>query len=383
MKPKYPIGKNENTKKKSKDREGHKIGKNNSKSRDKKYKIKEILSLLEIEDNEDENKNRKNESKLLKKLERNGKNNTNEKRISQTKDEINETECTQICNGVKTNFTENTQNNPVNQTTEIETNIDNELKNYEKKVLEFLKEEKTDIINVEDTKEVIIKDKKKHKKVTSVEVEENINTEIFPNTPENTELLEVKDKIFKTNKNNIVETSVYYEGKLFKKDRHQSNSYPNIVKYRCKNYRKKERNNNTTFCPALLKKKIDKNKYYYILEKNHSKECLETEITKLKISTNLIGHYNEYIDKCISYLNSTEYYNRKEFTTKLQELYNESNYDFKLKENTIKNIIGRWKLTSLRFTKYSAIENKYNKKGELILFNYTNTIIYTSSKKSP
>ena len=54
-----------------------------------------------------------------------------------------------------------------------------------------------------------------------------------------------------------------------------------------------------------------------------------------------------------------------------------------IKENTIKNIIGRWKASSLRFTKYSAIENKYNKKGELILFDYTNTIIYTSSKKYP
>ena len=85
----------------------------------------------------------------------------------------------------------------------------------------------------------------------------------------------------------------------------------------------------------------------------------------------------------MSYLNSTDYYKHKEFTTKLQEIYNENNYDFKLKENTVKNIIGRWKLTSLRFTKYNAIENKYNKKGDLILYDYSNTIIYTSSKKKP
>ena len=85
----------------------------------------------------------------------------------------------------------------------------------------------------------------------------------------------------------------------------------------------------------------------------------------------------------MNFLNSTEYYNRKDFTTKLQEIYNENRYNFRLKENTIKNIIGRWKLTSLRFTKYSAIENKYNKKGELILYDYLNTIIYTSSKKKP
>ena len=171
------------------------------------------------------------------------------------------------------------------------------MKNYENEVLEFLKEEKTNIINIEDKKEVIIAEKPRKKKVTSIEVEENINTEAFPNMPDNKELLEVKDKIFKINKNNTIEDSIYYEGKLFKKDRHQLNSYPKIVKYRCKNYRKKERNINNTFCPALLKRKLDKKNYYYILEKNHSTDCLETEITTFKIKTNLIGHYNEYIDK--------------------------------------------------------------------------------------
>ena len=82
-------------------------------------------------------------------------------------------------------------------------------------------------------------------------MEENLNTEIFPNMPDNTELLEVKDKIFKISPNNKIEDSIYYEGKLFKKDRHQLNSYPKIVKYRCKNYRKNERTINNTFCPAL------------------------------------------------------------------------------------------------------------------------------------
>ena len=65
---------------------------------------------------------------------------------------------------------------------------------------------------------------------------------------EKNELFEVKDKIFKKNKHNILENSIYYEGKLFTKDRHQLNSYPNIVKYRYKNYRKKEKS--TTFCSA-------------------------------------------------------------------------------------------------------------------------------------
>ena len=68
---------------------------------------------------------------------------------------------------------------------------------------------------------------------------------------------------------------------------------------------------------------------------------------------------------------------------KLQEIYNNNKYNFKLKENTLKNIIGKWKSNSLRFKKYNALENRNNKKGELILWEYENTVIYTSNKKKP
>ena len=53
-----------------------------------------------------------------------------------------------------------------------------------------------------------------------------------------------------------------------------------------------------------------------------------------------------------------------------------------LKENTIKNIIGRWKQNSLKFTKYNALEHRYNKNNDLILWDYVNTVIYTSNKKN-
>ncbi len=56
-------------------------------------------------------------------------------------------------------------------------------------------------------------------------------------------------------------------------------------------------------------------------------------------------------------------------------------YNFQLKENTIKNIIGRWKSNSLRFTKYNALENRYYKNNELILWQYNKSTIYTSNKK--
>ena len=38
---------------------------------------------------------------------------------------------------------------------------------------------------------------------------------------------------------------------------------------------------------------------------------------------------------------------------------------------------------SLRFTKYNAIENGYNKNNELILWEYNNNAIFISNKKTP
>ena len=98
---------------------------------------------------------------------------------------------------------------------------------------------------------------------------------------------------------------------------------------------------------------------------------------------NIIGNYNDFLIKCNNILDTTEEYNKKELTLKLQDIYNNNNYNFKLKETTIKNIIGRWKQNSLRFTKYNAIENKKNKNGDLILWDYQNTFIYLSNKKNP
>ena len=237
---------------------------------------------------------KKNENSLLKKIEDSVIDNTKERRICSNKVENNGDKYSQICNDEPTKSNKNTKFNDDNQSTTIEKITENDLKNYVNEVIKHLEEEKSNILKQEDKKEVIIKDNKsKKKKVTTIEVEENINTEAFPNMTEKNELFEVKDKIFKKNKHNILENSIYYEGKLFKKDRHQLKSYPNIVKYRCKNYRKKEKSRNTTFCSALIKRKIDKNKYYFILEQNHSKECLETKIINFKINTNLIGYYNE------------------------------------------------------------------------------------------
>ena len=88
---------------------------------------------------------------------------------------------------------------------------------------------------------------------------------------------------------------------------------------------------------------------------------MELITIKIKIETNLIGTYNYYINKCFKHFDSTEEYNKKEYKTSLQNIYIKNKYSFKLKENTIKNIIGRWKANSLRFTKYNAIEKNITK----------------------
>ena len=79
-------------------------------------------------------------------------------------------------------------------------------------------------------------------------------------------------------------------------------------------------------------------------------------------------------------MDSTEDYNKKEFKVALENIYNDNKYIFKIKENTIKNIIDRWKLNSLRFSKYYTLENRTNKNNELRLWEYNNSSIYISLK---
>lgn len=118
-------------------------------------------------------------------------------------------------------------------------------------------------------------------------------------------------------------------------DNHKNKNYPKIINYRCINYRKNERNRTSQFCNALVKRKIEKDIIFYVLEKQHSHECIEFTNIKVKNQTNLIGNYNDYINKCYKYLDSSEEYNKKEFTIKLPNIYNENKYNFLLKENTI------------------------------------------------
>ena len=192
--------------------------------------------------------------------------------------------------------------------------------------------------------------KKVHEKnYLTIDVEEDIETNNSNIIDSNTGLTDVKYRKF--NNHAIIEKRVLYDGYEFYEDPHKPSNYPKIINYRCSNYRKNERILNYQFCNALLKRKEENKIIYFILEKNHSDECKKLHNINKKIETNLIGNYNDYINKCFKYLDSTENYNKKEFTLNLQNIYNENKYDFRLKENTIKNIISRWKTNSLRFKK--------------------------------
>ena len=216
----------------------------------------------------------------------------------------------------------------------------NMVDDYIKEINEYLNEEKPNFIKEDEIIEVDIKNKKS-KKVNTIEVEENQNQYIEQFLPNKNNIIEVKDKIFKLDED--IPKEINYDGKLFVKDRHQGKLNNKVINYRCKHNRKDERIRTTAFCKALIKRKIEKKSIYYILENSHSKECNDLYLVNIKNETNLIGNYNDFINKCFAFLDSTETYNKKEFSNKLLEIYNENKYNFKLKENTIKNIIGRWK----------------------------------------
>ena len=277
-----------NNKNKSKSKEKNKRKKNIA-NNSKKEKQEYILSLVNIKEIDQPVNLEKNE-----KLQSKEKNLTKEEiKMKESKEEEKE------------------NNNEENK---------NDIDNYINEINSYLVEEKENFIKEEDIIGVDIQ-KKKNKKVNTIEVDENQENYIQQFLPKNNNVVEVKDKIFKINEE--IPKEIYYEGKLFLKDRHQGKLNTNEINYRCKNNRKDERIRNTAFCNALIKRKKNKKTVYYILETQHSKECNELFIINKKIETNLIGNYNDFINKCFAFLDSTEIYNKNEFSVKLLQIYNE------------------------------------------------------------
>ena len=66
------------------------------------------------------------------------------------------------------------------------------------------------------------------------------------------------------------------------------------------------------FAKLLLKEKLKKS-IYCILENSHSKECNGLYLVNLKNETNLIGNYNDFINKCFTFLDSQKHIIKKNF----------------------------------------------------------------------
>ena len=91
--------------------------------------------------------------------------------------------------------------------------------------------------------------------------------------------IEVKNNIFNDIDN--VYKEITHNGKIFIKERYKTKVLPNIITYRYKYQRKNERLFHSYFCNAIVKRKVEKNKCFYILEKDHSENC-NNLITKKK-----------------------------------------------------------------------------------------------------
>ena len=61
----------------------------------------------------------------------------------------------------------------------------------------------------------------------------------------------------------------------------------------------------------LFKRKLEKNKIYFILEKNSQEKCLKLHSVKRKIESILLDNYNYYINKYFNNLVGTQNYNKK------------------------------------------------------------------------
>ena len=87
---------------------------------------------------------------------------------------------------------------------------------------------------------ILIKERKKNKRYTSINVEEN---ETFDDNMNDLDIIYVKNKKFNNSKN--IPDNILYDNHKFKLDNHHNKNHPKIINYRCINYRKNERNRNT------------------------------------------------------------------------------------------------------------------------------------------
>ena len=137
-----------------------------------------------------------------------------------------------------------------------------------------------------------------------------------------------------------------------------------------------------SICKYIIKyNKVDEN--YYIIN-GHSDECLSIRKQKYENIQDIdkeITNYNDYKILLTNKLQKDPLITVDEFKKWASELYRNSEYNFDLKVNTIKNFYYRWKKNSLIFTKYSLLENIKAFDNKIFLRDYSNCFLYDNSEK--
>ena len=117
----------------------------------------------------------------------------------------------------------------------------------------------------------------------------------------------------------------------------------------------------------------------YTLINSHSKECLAFDkiIYNNTIEVNReINNYNNYKDILIKKLNSDPLISYGHFKKWATDIYRNSDYNFEIKKNSIKNSYYTWRNNNLIFTKYSMFEHNKTLDNKIFLRDYCNTYIY-------
>ena len=82
-------------------------------------------------------------------------------------------------------------------------------------------------------------------------------------------------------------------------------------------------------------------------------------------------------------MNKSNIYDRNLFKNRFKDIYNEHKFTFSLNDNTLSNIITKWKNTTFKYNKTTILFNRYDYENSLILRDYITIYIETDKRKKP
>ena len=90
-----------------------------------------------------------------------------------------------------------------------------------------------------------------------------------------------------------------------------------------------------------------------------------------------------FLKLCEDVMNKPNIYEQNLFKTRFKDIYNEHKYTFPLNDNTLSNIITKWKNTTFKYNKTTILFNRYDCENRLILRDYRTIYIETEKRKNP